>query len=93
MVRKLILLVLSLSFVAGGMYFAFGEMDLASRTTDQNHIYAALFGGGLLGFIGVVLFLLAFRKPKPDEYETPSVEALAMGVNPMPDDRRDDYPD
>lgn len=49
MIRKLILLLLSLGFIAGGIAFALTEMNLASSTADHNHIYAALFGGGLLG--------------------------------------------
>ncbi|KRS17657.1 hypothetical protein [Roseovarius indicus] len=93
MIRKLILLLLSLGFIAGGIAFALTEMNLASSTADQNHIYAALFGGGLLGFAGVVLFILAFRKPKPAEPEGAAAGILAMGMSTVPDDGGDEYSD
>lgn len=93
MIRKLILLLLSLGFIAGGVAFALTEMNLASTTSDQNHIYAALFGGGLLGFVGVLLFILAFRKPKPTDPEAAAAGVLAMGMTTLADDAGDDYSD
>ncbi|MEQ8895960.1 MAG: hypothetical protein RID23_02635 [Roseovarius sp.] len=93
MVRKITHLLLSLGFVLGGVAFALNEMNLATSSGDHDHIYAALFGGGLLGFVGVVLFFRAFRKPGPVEPETPAAGLLAMGMTTVPDDGRDEYSD
>ena len=63
MIRKITLLLLSLGFVLGGVVFALNELNLATGSSNQDHIYIALFGGGLLGFVGVVLFFAGIRKP------------------------------
>ncbi|KZY33306.1 hypothetical protein A3731_03455 [Roseovarius sp. HI0049] len=87
MIRKITLLLLSLGFVLGGVAFALNEMNLATGSGDQNHIYAALFGGGLLGFVGVVLFIAGFRK-RDDEGEG----YWAIGGSTLADDP-DEYRD
>ncbi|WP_422032151.1 hypothetical protein [Roseovarius sp.] len=67
MIRKITLLLLSLGFVLGGVAFVLNELNLATGSSNQDHIYIALFGGGLLGFVGVVLFFAGVRKPDDDE--------------------------
>ncbi|MEQ9675012.1 MAG: hypothetical protein RLO10_11170 [Roseovarius indicus] len=41
----------------------------------------------------MVLFILAFRKPKPAEPEGAAAGILAMGMSTVPDDGGDEYSD
>ncbi|MDM8166198.1 hypothetical protein [Roseovarius sp.] len=87
MIRKITLLLLSLGFVLGGVVFALNELNLATGSSNQDHIYIALFGGGLLGFVGVVLFFAGIRKPddEADRYYAVGGSTLAED----PEDYRD----
>lgn len=93
MIRKLILLLLSLGFFAGALVFAAGQMNLATRTGDHDHVYAALFGGGCLGFVGLILMILVFKKRKPAEPEAAAAAIWAVGMTTLADDAGDDYSD
>ncbi|MEQ8293027.1 MAG: hypothetical protein RIA08_12555 [Roseovarius sp.] len=84
MIRKITLVLLSLGFVLGGVAFVLNELNLATGSGDQDHIYAALFGGGLLGFIGVVLFIAGFRKREDD-----GDRYWAVGGSTLADDSED----
>lgn len=69
MIRNFVLLLLSLGFLAAGAVYTLGELNLAASTGDHDHVYAAFFGGGLLGFVGLVLLILVFSKRKPADPE------------------------
>lgn len=69
MIRKFVLLLLSLGFLVAGAVFTLGELNLAYRTGDHDHVYAAFFGGGLWGFVGLVLLIRLFTKRKPADPE------------------------
>lgn len=80
MARRIILFLLSLVFFAGGGIFALSELDLATATGDHHHVYAALFGGGLLGLAGALLLLLTFRKRKPGDPGAAATGILVVGM-------------
>jgi len=82
MLRKIILLALSLGFLAGGAAFTLSEWNLAAATGEHDHIYAALFGGALLGFVGLMLLFRVFRKPGTD-----APGAWAVGMTTLGKDR------
>jgi len=93
MIRKIILLLLSLGFFAAGAVFALGELNLAAKTGDQDHVYAALFGGGLFTFVGLMLLFLVFRKRKPANPEAAAATVWAVGMTTAMDDGGDDFSD
>ena len=86
MIRRTILLLLSLGFFATGAVFAWGEFNLAAKTGDQDHVYAALFGGGLFSFAGVLLLLRLF---KPRGSDSAVASAGLAGVIDDTDDFND----
>ena len=80
MIRKVILVLLALGFMAFGAIFAIGEMNLASKTGGTEHIYAALFGGSLLGIVGLMLLAVSVRKPNPGDPEAAAATVCAVGI-------------
>ena len=91
MIRKIILVLLALGFLAFGAIFAIGEMNVASKTGDTDHIYAALFGGGLFGLIGLILLIVSFKKRAPSDPEAAAATVWAVGMgSAMGDDGFDD---
>lgn len=80
MAKRIILFLLSLVFLAGGAMFALSELNLATATGDHNHVYAALFGGGLLALAGILLMLLGVRKRKPGEPGAATASIWAVGM-------------
>lgn len=86
MIRKIVLTILALAFLGFGFVATWGEANIGTRTGDPNHFYAAIFIGGVMGFVGILLLVLAFRKPgKPDPSVTGSA-VWAVGMTTMMDD-------
>ena len=86
MFRKTILVLLALCFIGSAVVFALGEMNLADKTGDMDHVYAALFGGGLLGFVGILLLVLTFRKPPKPDPASAGATVWAVGMATAMDD-------
>ena len=89
MIRKIVLFVLALGFLGFGAAFTIGEMNISARTGDTDHFYAALFGGGLMGFVGIILMVLAFKKPGKPDPEAAAATVWAVGMTSMMDDGGD----
>jgi ABC-type nitrate/sulfonate/bicarbonate transport system permease component len=80
--RKLIIYLIAIGLCGAGLGFFAGQASLGYRTGDAEAIFAGLFVGGLLGFAGIALIVLARRKPlqsvDPDAVVATSL-AMAIG--------------
>jgi hypothetical protein len=85
MVRKLALLILSLVFFAAALGTAASLYMEAVATGDHDDLYAAIFVGGMLGFVGLILLILVFRKPQDPDPTASGAAIWAVGMTTLGD--------
>ena len=85
MVRKLALLILSLVFFAAALCTASSLYMEAVTTGDHDDLYAAIFVGGMLGFVGALLLMLVFRKPQDPDRDAAGGAIWAAGMTTLGD--------